>query len=105
MPIAKLTPENNYPYLQERMNTLQQAVPEAFADGKINWDALREVLGEELEDPKDEFFGLSWPGKREARKLASIPSRGTLVPVPGDGVDEDETENLCIEGDNLERSR
>jgi adenine-specific DNA-methyltransferase len=102
MPITKLTPENNYPYLQERMNALQQSVPEAFADGKINWDILREVLGEELEEPKDEFFGLSWPGKREARKLASIPSRGTLVPVPGEGVNEDETENLFIEGDNLE---
>jgi adenine-specific DNA-methyltransferase len=102
MPITKLTPENNYPYLQERMNALQQAVPEAFADGKINWDTLREVLGEDLEDSRDEFFGLTWPGKREARKLASTPSRGTLVPVPGEGVNEDETENLFIEGDNLE---
>ena len=102
MPITKLTPENNYPYLYERMRDLQQAVPEAFADGKINWDTLREVLGKELEDPREEFFGLSWPGKREARKLASIPSRGTLGPVLGEGVNEDETENLFIEGDNLE---
>jgi len=102
MPITKLTPETNYPYLHERMNALQQAVPEAFADGKINWETLREVLGEELEDPREEFFGLTWPGKREARKLASIPSRGTLVPVPGEGMNEDETENLFIEGDNLE---
>ena len=103
MPITKLTPENNYPYLQERLEALEQAVPEAFADGRINWDTLREVLGDNLEDEgRAEFFGLNWPGKREARKKAATPSRATLVPVPGEGVNEDTTENLFIEGDNLE---
>ena len=72
MPITKLTPENNYPYLPERLEALRQAVPEAFADGKINWDTLREVLGENLEDEgRNEYFGLNWPGKR-----AATPSRG-----------------------------
>ena len=103
MPITKLTPENNYPYLQERLEALEQAVPEAFADGRINWDMLRELLGEKLEDEaRDEYFGLNWPGKREARKRAATPSRATLVPAPGEGLNEDETENLFIEGDNLE---
>ena len=103
MPITKLTPENNYPYLEDRLKALEQAVPEAFADGKINWDTLREVLGENLEDEgRDEYFGLNWPGKREARKRAATPSRATLVPAPGEGVNEDTTENLFIEGDNLE---
>lgn len=103
MPITKLTPENNYPYLQDRLEALEQAVPEAFADSKINWDTLREVLGDNLEDEaRDEYFGLNWPGKREARKKAAIPSRATLVPAPGEGVNEDTTENLFIEGDNLE---
>ena len=103
MPITKLTPENNYPYLQERLKALEQAVPEAFADGKINWDTLHEVLNADLEDEgRDEYFGLNWPGKREARKRAATPSRGTLVPAPGEGVNEDTTENLFIEGDNLE---
>ena len=103
MPITKLTPENNYPYTQDRLKALEQAVPEAFADGKINWDTLREVLGEDLEDEgREEFFGLNWPGKREARRRAATPSRATLVPAPGEGVNEDTTENLFIEGDNLE---
>lgn len=103
MPITKLTPENNYPYLDDRLKALEQVVPEAFADGKINWDTLREVLGEDLEEGGcEEYFGLNWPGKREARQRAAIPSRGTLVPAPGEGVNEDETENLFIEGDNLE---
>lgn len=103
MPVTKLTPENNNLYMQERMEALMQAVPEAFADGKINWETLRELLGEELEEGgREEYFGLNWPGKREARKRAAIPSRGTLVPVYGEGVNEDNTENLFIEGDNLE---
>lgn len=103
MPITKLAPENNYPYLQDRLEALEQAVPEAFADGRINWDMLREVLGDNLEDEgRDEYFGLNWPGKREARKRAATPSRATLVPAPGEGVNENETENLFIEGDNLE---
>ncbi len=49
-----------------------------------------------------EHFGLSWPGKREARRLAAIPSKGTLIPQPGQGVDEETTHNFFIEGDNLE---
>ncbi len=103
MPITKLTPETSYPYLQDRLKQLEQVVPEAFADGKINWDTLREVLGESLEEGGcDEYFGLNWPGKREARKRAATPSHGTLVPAPGEGVNEDTTENLFIEGDNLE---
>lgn len=103
MPITKLTPENSYPYLQDRLQQLEQAVPEAFTDGKINWDTLREILIADLEDEgRDEYFGLNWPGKREARKRAATPSHGTLVPAPGEGVNEDNTENLFIEGDNLE---
>lgn len=103
MPITKLTPENNYPYMNERMEALKQAVPEAFADGKINWDTLKEILGEELEEGGcPEYFGLNWPGKREARKRAATPSKGTLVPAIGEGVNENTTENLFIEGDNLE---
>ena len=45
---------------------------------------------------------MNWPGKREARRRAATPSRATLVPAPGEGVNEDTTENLFIEGDNLE---
>ena len=104
MPIKKLTPEENYPYQNQRLAALQQAVPEAFVDGKINWDTLREVLADDLEDEysRQEHFGLSWPGKRQARKLAAQPSRGTLIPLLGEGVNEETTENLFIEGDNLE---
>ena len=100
MPISKLRPA--FTFTEDRLRELQAVVPEAFADGKINWDTLREALGETLEDESQEHFGLFWPGKREARRLAAMPSKGTLIPQPGAGVDEDNTHNLFIEGDNLE---
>lgn len=102
MPITKLRP--SYAFTQERLEQLKQVVPEAFADGKVNWDVLRGAMGEELEDegPGAEHFGLFWPGKREARRLAGIPSKGTLVPVPGEGIAEQNTRNIFIEGENLE---
>lgn len=100
MPHTRLRP--NYTFDQERLAQLKAVVPEAFADGKIDWDTLREILSDHLEDQSVEHFGLSWPGKREARKLASQPSRGTLTPVPGEGINEDTTRNIFIEGENLE---
>jgi len=86
----------------ERLASLKQIVPEAFTDGKVDFDALKELLGEVVEDESAEHFGLNWTGKREARRLAGMPSKGTLVPVPGKGLHEDTTENIFIEGDNLE---
>ncbi len=100
MSIEKLRP--SFTFTEDRLRELQAVVPEAFADGKINWVTMREVLGEHLEDETQEHFGLDWPGKREARRLAAMPSKGTLVPNPGEGVNEENTHNIFIEGDNLE---
>jgi len=69
MPHERLRPE--YDFDQERIDSLREIVPEAFADGKINWTTLKEA--------DSEHFGLFWPGKREARRLASIPSTGTRI--------------------------
>ena len=102
MPISKLRP--SFTFTEDRLAELRAVVPEAFADGKVNWDVLREALGERLEDESTEaeHFGLFWPGKRDARRLAAMPSKGTLVPAPGQGVSEDTTRSIFIEGDNLE---
>lgn len=88
----------------ERLEQLKAIAPEAFADGKINWEALRAALGDYVEEEgaDAEHFGLFWPGKRAARRRASEPSRGTLIPVPGEGVNEDTTRNVFIEADNLD---
>lgn len=100
-PWEKLEP--TFSLVEDRLRILRQALPEAFTDGRINFETLKELLGEAIaDDEQDEHFGLSWTGKREARKLAGMPSKGTLVPVKGKGLHEDTTENIFIEGDNLE---
>jgi len=111
MPHQRLKP--NFTFDEERLKQLQQIAPEAFADNQINWDTLKEALGEYLEDdgPDAEHFGLFWPGKKQARKMAATPSKGTLVPVYGEGLKADGTpdtdgnnnsRNIFIEGENLE---
>lgn len=88
----------------DKLTELKKLLPEAFADGKINWDTLKEALGEftEDEDLDPEHFGLFWPGKREARRIAAMSSKGSLSPVAGEGKDEANTKNIFIEGENLE---
>lgn len=102
MPIEKLRP--SFTFTEDRIAELHSVVPEAFADGKVNWDVLREALGSYLEEDEQdvEHFGLSWPGKREARRLATAQSRGTLIPQPSLGVNTETARNVFIEGDNLE---
>jgi adenine-specific DNA-methyltransferase len=80
---------------------LKSLFPEAFTEGKIDFDVLKQLLGGEV-DEREEKFGLNWHGKRRARQLALTPSTGTLLPCPGESVDWDTTKNLMIEGDNLE---
>ena len=75
--------------------------PEVMAEDKIDFDQLMRVLGEWVE-PGRERFGLNWPGKAGCMKVIQAPSVGTLKPSPQESVDWDTTENLFIEGDNLE---
>ncbi|MBE6359904.1 MAG: site-specific DNA-methyltransferase [Treponema bryantii] len=88
----------------ERLEALKQLYPELFSDGKLNIDVLKEITGGEnpQEDRTPGYYGLYWPGKRKAKIEAKASPKGTLVPVPGDGVNEDTTHNIYIEGDNLE---
>lgn len=88
----------------EKLEALKQLYPGLFSDGKINLDVLKEITGGEnpQEDRTPGYYGLYWPGKRKAKIEAKASPKGTLVPVPGDGVNEDSTHNIYIEGDNLE---
>ena len=80
---------------------LKALFPDAFTEGKVDFDVLKQLLGARI-DERDEKYGLNWHGKRRARQLALMPSMGTLRPSPEDSVDWDTTQNLMIEGDNLE---
>ncbi len=80
---------------------LKALFPEIVTDGKVDFDVLRDLLGDAVEE-SEERYGLNWKGKRKARAFALTPSLGTLLPSPQDSVDWDATQNLMIEGDNLE---
>ncbi|MET3710770.1 adenine-specific DNA-methyltransferase [Sphingomonas trueperi] len=80
---------------------LKTLFPEIASDGKIDFDVLRQLLGDAVEDG-EERYGLNWKGKRKARAFALTPSLGTLLAAPEDSVAWDSTNNLLIEGDNLE---
>ena len=93
------------------LEALRQIVPSAFtevrgSDGKlthkIDFDVLRELLGDAIADSPEESFGFTWVGKQAAKRAAAEPTRQTLRPVKADSLDWDTTENLYIEGDNLE---
>jgi len=85
----------------DNISQLAALFPAAITEGKIDFEVLRQLLGDSV-DESDEKYGLSWHGKRQALQLAQTPSTGTLRPCPQDSVDWDTTENLMIEGDNLE---
>ncbi len=85
----------------ENLERMRELFPEVFAEGKVDFEALRETLGEYVED-KQERYSFTWHGKGRARRIAQTPSTGTLLPCPEESVDWDTTQNLFIEGDNLE---
>ena len=104
-PVAKLgedAPEaRGADPIAANLTALRALFPDAFTEGKIDFDVLRQLLGDAV-DEGEEKYGLNWSGKRQARRLALTPSAGTLLPAPGDSVDWETTKNLMIEGDNLE---
>ena len=91
---------------EERIKKLKELFPEAFADGQLNLEILKDevtALHEDgISDSKDEFFAMNWSGKKEAKQLAFLPAQGTLRFSEGEGVQEKDTKNIFIEGDNLE---
>jgi adenine-specific DNA-methyltransferase len=80
---------------------LKELLPEAAGENGIDFDQLKRALGAWVE-PGKERFGLQWPGKADCMKIIQQPSVATLKPAREESVNFDETENLFIEGDNLE---
>lgn len=100
-------PETRSPDLvAENLSTLKALFPELVTEGPggaaINVDVLKALVGDKTVTDAEEKYGLNWHGKRRARQIALTPSTGTLRPCPEDSVDWDTTQNLMIEGDNLE---
>lgn len=87
--------------VDENIDALKAIFPDAFTEDGIDFDVLRQLLGDEVGE-SEEKYGLTWHGKKKARQIALAPSTGTLRPRPKESVDWEKTQNLFIEGDNLE---
>lgn len=87
--------------VQDNIEKLKQIFPEIFTEGKIDFQVLKQLLGEHIENDK-ERYSFTWKGKTQARQIAQDMSTGTLRPDRDNSKDWENTENLYIEGDNLE---
>lgn len=86
---------------KQNIDKLKELFPIAVEEGKINFDLLRAILGDEVDESKEKYQ-FTWKGKSESIKLAQTPSAATLRPCKDKSKDWDSTDNLYIEGDNLE---
>lgn len=97
---------------QLNLEALYQIAPSVFTEArdpktgktarKVDFDALRVLLGDTVMEEGDECYQFTWVGKQAAKAEAARPTNKTLRPVVEDSVDWDNTKNLYIEGDNLE---
>jgi adenine-specific DNA-methyltransferase len=87
--------------IEQNIEKLKEIFPEVFSEGKIDFSKLEEELGA-FKDDVNERYNFTWNGKSEAKKIALTPSTGTLRPCKTESKDWDTTQNLYIEGDNLE---
>lgn len=86
---------------KDNVERIKKLFPEAVEEGKINFDMLRAMLGDEVDDSREKYQ-FTWNGKAKAIKLAQTPSSATLRPCKEKSKNWDTTENLYVEGDNLE---
>ena len=95
IPLTSISPD------ADRLASLQTLFPEAFTEGKVDFERLKQALGESIQTDR-ERYGLNWAGKSDAIHVLQSLSVGTLQPQREESVNFDTTENLMIEGDNLE---
>ena len=86
---------------EENIQKLRQIFPDVFTEDKVDFEKLKQVLGNYVED-SNERYNFTWNGKGRALRLSQTPSLGTLRPCKEESKDWDTTQNLYIEGDNLE---
>jgi len=87
--------------VKQNIEALKELFPTIVKEGKVDIDELKALLGEELETG-EEYYRFTWAGKNQARQEANKPSTGTLRPVKEESKNWDITQNIFIEGDNLE---
>ena len=86
---------------KEKRRQLQKLFPEVFFEGQIDFNHLKRVVGEWVQ-PDHKSFGFHWSGKADCMRVIQSPAKGTLKPCREESLAWDTTQNLFIEGDNLE---
>lgn len=86
---------------EDRLSHLVDAMPEVFSEGKIDWEKLKATLGEDITFSNERYV-LNWAGKGDAFRVLQTPSFGTRIPDKNEALDFESTENIYIEGENLE---
>ena len=86
---------------EDKKHQLRQLFPEIFSEDQIDFEKLKLILGEEAATGS-EHYELSWAGKYEAFKEIQKQTTATLIPNPEGSINFDTSENIFIEGENLE---
>jgi adenine-specific DNA-methyltransferase len=100
-PLDKDTNGSSLNIVESNIEQLKALFPDIVSEGKIDFDKLREALGDSVET-QEERYNFSWNGKALAKRIAQTQSTGTLRPCKAESKHWDSTQNLFIEGDNLE---
>jgi adenine-specific DNA-methyltransferase len=98
--VAKEVPDISAGQLEK----VRSLFPGSVSEGKVDFDKLRESLGEYVEG-RPERYSFTWAGKRNSIQVLQMPTRATVIPVKSSSVNFDSSENLFIEGDNLETQK
>jgi adenine-specific DNA-methyltransferase len=86
---------------QDQIEKLKELFPEAVTEGKVDWEKLKATLGEDVNFANERYV-LNWAGKSDAFKVLDIQTSATLKPLPEESINFDTTQNVFIEGENLE---
>ena len=87
--------------LEENISKLKEIFPQIFSEGKIDFDKLKETLGD-FTNSSSEKYSFSWAGRTDSIKNIQTPTHGTLIPQKDESINFEDTENIFIEGENLE---
>ena len=98
--MSKINKESPNP-IDENQKWLQEKFPSCFVEGKLDFDKLKELTSE-FTDNRNEKFTFSWAGRADSIKNIQTPTHGTLIPQKDESINFDDTENIFIEGENLE---
>jgi adenine-specific DNA-methyltransferase len=87
--------------ITENQEWLKEKFPSCFVEGKLDFEKLKELLSE-ITDTRDEKYSFSWAGRSNSIKNIQTPSNGTLISDKEESINFDDTENILIDGENLE---